>query len=316
MASATQEPTQPFASAALPRIIFVLGKGGVGRSTIATALGLVLAERGERALVLEWAVADCIAPWFGAPAAGAAPVEIAPRLSVGNFSLDDALRAYFVDHLHVGRIYRHVIRARAVVRLLDVAPGLAEMFFLGQLWWLITLAEREAGLVFDRIIVDAPATGHAASLLDVPALVADMAAGNLLAVETRRVTDLLADPARTGAIVVSLPEPLVLEETAELVPRLTARLGRPPLALVVNRSAAAIAGDADRPPWLDALDARLSPPARGALDALHAELRAHVRVERALRNSIPGPAIAIPELPGRAPLEVVRAAARVLDEAP
>lgn len=310
-----QQPTAALSDSALPRIVFVLGKGGVGRSTVSAALATLRAQRDERVLIVEWAVADCIAPWFGAAPAGATPVEIAPRLSVMNFALDEALRAYFVDHLHLGALYRRVIRARSVARMLEVGPGLAELFFLGELWWLITLAEREVGWRFDRIVVDAPATGHAASLLDIPSTLSGMAAGNLIAMENRRVLDMLADPARTGAVVVSLPEPLVVDETLDLVPRVTARLGRPPIALIVNRSAAPVASDDEHPAWLAALGARLTGPSRRAIAALHAELRGRVAVERALRRQVACGTHSIAELPGRAPLEVVRAAAGALAEA-
>jgi anion-transporting ArsA/GET3 family ATPase len=313
MAVVAQERTSQLASSVLPRIIFVLGKGGVGRSTVAAALGLLLAERGERVLVAEWAIADSIGPWFGTPPVGATAVEVAPNLAVNNFSLDEALRAYFVDHLHVGLVYRHIIRSRPVARMLDVAPGLAEMFFLGQLWWLTTLAEREAGLRYDRIVVDAPATGHATSLLDIPTVLSGLGAGSLLAVETHRVVEMMVDPARTGAIVVTLPEPLVVDETLELVPRVTARLGRAPLALVVNRSAAAIASDDARPSWLATLGARLSKPSRDAIVALHDELRARLTVEHALQRRIATPNISLPELPGRPPIDVVRAVAHTLE---
>jgi anion-transporting ArsA/GET3 family ATPase len=304
-----------FADTALPRIVFVLGKGGVGRSTVAAALGLVCAQRDERVLIMEWAVADSIGPWFGIAPAGATPVEVAPRLSVANFALDAALRAYFVDHLHLGVIYRHFIRARAVARMIEVTPGLAEMFFLGQLWWLITLAEREAGLRFDRIIVDAPATGHAASLLDIPSLASAMASTSLLAVETRRVVDMMADPARTGAVVVSLPERMVVDETLELVPRVTARLGHPPLALVVNRSAGSVVGRDEHPRWLDTLGAQLTYRSRTAIAALHDELRARVSVERELRRQAACGTVSLAELPGRPPLDVVRTAAHALGAA-
>ncbi len=286
----------------LPRIVFVLGKGGVGRSTVAAALATAAAARGERALIVEWAIADPIGPWFGAPPASATPSAIAPRISVSNFTLDYALRAYFVDHLRVGLIYRRVIRARPVARLLEVAPGLAEMFFLGQLWWLVTLAEREAHLAFDRIIVDAPATGHGTSLLDVPATLHAMDTAGLLAVETARVTDLLADPARTGAIVVSLAEPLVVDETLELVPRVSERLGRAPLALVVNRSAAGIAAADDA--WLAGLP--LTERSRGALADIDRELRARVAIESELCARVSCPSVSLPELPGLAPRDVVQ----------
>ncbi len=289
--------TEPLPSSppiALPRIVFVLGKGGVGRSTVSAALGAVCADRGERVLVLEWTVAEAIAPWFGLLPAGWEPVEIAPRLSAANYRLDAALRAYFVDHLRVGIVYRRIIRAHAVARLLAVAPGLAEMFFLGHIWWLMTLAEREAGLAFDRIIVDAPATGHGVSLLDVPRTIAGMGATGMLALETRRVVDMLADPARMGVIVVAQPEPLIVDETLELV----ARLPRPPLGLVVNASA-------------PASDGVLGPRLR----AIAAELDQRAATERGLRAQLALPSCAIPDLPGQSPLAIVERAARVLGAA-
>lgn len=293
----------------------MLGKGGVGRSTVSAGLGLMCAQRGEKTLIMQWTLVDAIGPWFGSAPVGAVATEVAPRLSVANFALDEALRAYFVDHLHLGLIYRRVVRAHAVTRMIDVAPGLAEMFFLGQLWWLITLAEREAGVRYDRVIVDAPATGHAASLLDIPSLASGMASSSLLSTETHRVVDMLADPARTGAVAVTLPEPLVVDETLELIPRVTARLGRPPLALVVNRSAEAIVGAEPRPAWLGALAAQLSAPGSRALAALHDELHGRVVVETELRRRVACPTVAFTELPGRRPLEVVRAASQVLEAA-
>ncbi len=288
MVERVQDSTPPAQIGALPRIVFVLGKGGVGRSTVAAALALRAARRGERALILQWAIADSIGPWFGVAPAGAQPVELAPRISTANFALDYALRAYFVEHLHAGLLYRRVIRARPVARLLAVAPGLAEMFFLGELWWLVTLAAREAQLDFDRIIVDAPATGHGASLLEVPKTLAHMGAGGVLALETRRVLELMTDPTRIGAVVVTLPEPLVVDETRELI----ARLAHRPVASIVNRSALPYVG---------------GPPVEGALAAIDAELRARAVIERTL-----GATASLPELPGRAPLDVVRACAEVL----
>jgi hypothetical protein len=273
----------------LPRIVFVLGKGGVGRSTVSTALGLMLVERGERVLVLEWTVAEPIAPWFGlAPAAGIQPVEVAPGLSVTNYHLDDALRAYFVDHLRVGLFYRHVVNGPHMRRLIEAAPGIAELLFLGQLWWLTTLAEQEAGLRFDRIIVDAPATGHGASLLDLPSTLAGMGASGLLGGEIDRVVTMMRDPAWTGALVVSLPEDLAMEETLDLVPRATADLGRPPIAAFVNRSVARLGIEGASPPWLVSLEARLSAPAREGLATVHAELRSRARCEVELRAALEG----------------------------
>jgi hypothetical protein len=269
----------------LPRIVFVLGKGGVGRSTVATALGSELARRGERTCVFGWTVMDPIAPWFGLPPADLMPREVAPRLSVANYRLDATLELYFVQHLHLPRFYRHVIDGVHVRKLIQAAPGIAEVFFVGHLWWLTTLAAKEAGLVFDRVVVDAPATGHGASLLDMPAVLSSLHGAGLVGVETDRVVRMMADPSWTGAVVVTLAEELSVEESAELVPRVTSRLARPPIAVFVNRSVRRALGDAPDAS-LEALVSRFSPAARPGVDTVIAELRSRMHFERALRIAL------------------------------
>ena len=270
----------------LPRILFVLGKGGVGRSTVATALGLCRARRGERVLVFEWTISEPIAPWFGLPPAGTTPCEVERGLSVMTYDFHDALRAYFAVHLHLPRFHKHVIQGAFVRRLLGAAPGFAELLFLGSLWWLTTLAEKEAGLAFDRIIVDTPATGHGASILDMPATLADFGAAGLLKLEIDRVTAMTRDPGWSGAVLVSTPEELALTETLELLPRVTGALERPPLLALVNRATSRFVGAGDPPGWLEPLERGFSPEARQGLATLHAELAVRARLERALRDAL------------------------------
>ncbi len=272
----------------LPRIVFVLGKGGVGRSSVSAALGMELARRGDRTLVFGWTVSDPINPWFGLPPAALRPTELVPRLSVANYRLDDTLELYFAQHLNLPRFYRHIINGAHVRRLIDAAPGIGELFFVGHLWWLSTLAGTEAGLQFDRIVVDAPATGHGASLFDLPAVLSSLQATGLLGVEAGRVLGMMADPTWTGAVVVTLPEELAAEETVELVPRITQRLGRRPLGVFVNRSVTSAFRSDEHPPWLEALASRLSTPARAALDTAYADLRGRAGFEDALRSVLQG----------------------------
>lgn len=269
----------------LPRVTFVLGKGGVGRSTVAVALGSELARRGERTCVFGWTVTDPISPWFGLPPADLMPRALLPRLSVANYRLDQTLELYFVEHLHLPRFYRHVIDGVHVRKLIQAAPGIAEVFFVGHLWWLTTLAEKEAGLAFDRIVVDAPATGHGASLLDMPAVLASLRGTGLVGVETDRVVTMMSDPKWTGALVVTLAEELSVEETVELVPRVSSRLGRQPLALFVNRSVVRALGS-EPAIALESFGARLSPAARASVDTVIAELQSRVRFERAIRSAL------------------------------
>ncbi len=274
------------APAWLPHVLFVLGKGGVGRSSVATALAFELARRGERTLVFGWTLRDPIGPWFGLPPAGLMPERVAARVYAGNYRLEPTLELYFARHLRLPRFYRHVIRSPHVRKLIDAAQGIAELFFVGHLWWLSTLAADEADLHFDRIIVDAPATGHAASLFDMSPLLSSLRATGLLGVESERVVRMMSDPVWTGAVVVALPEELSAEETLDLVPAVTQRLGRRPLAVLVNRSVRGAVYDVDRPSALDEVARRLSPPSRAALQTVHDELRGRARVETRLRAAL------------------------------
>jgi anion-transporting ArsA/GET3 family ATPase len=300
----------------LPRILFVLGKGGVGRSTVSAALAMALRRRGARTLVFEWTLSEAIAPWYGLAAAGIDPIEVEPGLAVANFCLEDSLRAYFVGHLGLGAFYRHVVNGRSMRRLVEAAPGIAEMMFLGHLCWLTTLAEKEVGLAFDRIVVDAPATGHGVSLLELPATLASMHASGLLGKEVGRVLEMMGDRRWTGALVVTTPEELATEETLELVPRATRSLGRPLVAALVNRSARSVLSDDAPPAWLDACGAALSPPARAGLAIVRAELRSRLGFERELRTKLAGATergvIALDEQLGLAPEVSSRAVASAL----
>jgi hypothetical protein len=275
-------------TAVWPRIVFVLGKGGVGRSTVAAALGTCFAGRGEKVLIVEWTVAEAIAPWFGLPPAGYDVCEVAPRLAVTNFRLDLALRDYFVGHLGLDLLYRRVISGKHVRRLIEAAPGISELLFLGELFWLTTLAEAEAGLHFDRIVVDAPATGHGASLLDLPATIRTIGTSGLLALETRRVVKMMSDPEQVGVVVVALPEELAVEETLELIPRAYRDLARPPIAAVVNRSVARFVTPGSLPIAAGAIASSLTPGAREGLEVLYESLVRRAEIEGSLRRSLEG----------------------------
>jgi anion-transporting ArsA/GET3 family ATPase len=314
-------------STELPQIIFVMGKGGVGRSSVSGALALGFAERGERVLIMEWTVAEAFAPWFGLPPMETErsgdwkwiprPREISPRVSVFNYRLQEALRGYFVDHLGLERFYAKVVDGPHLRRLVEAAPGIAELLFVGQLWWMVELAPAEAGFGFDRIIVDAPATGHGASLLDLPAALSTIGATGLLAMEVQRLVKMLADPKRVGAAVVSLAEELSVEETLELMPRLTKDLSRKPLAVFVNRSVTGLVGPEGGPVLADR---PFTPAARAGLDTVTADLRSRVRLEAQLRTELAGlTSLGVFSLPEQLvvsgdtkPVEIVRGLARNL----
>jgi len=272
------------------RLVFVLGKGGVGRTTLATSFAQACAMNGEKTLIVQWALHDSVSMLFAKPAAGHDSAPIAPNLWTMNFTSDEAIREYFIDHLKMRLVYNLVIENKHVQRLIHAAPGVQELFFLGRLFWLVCLSEEIRGTRFDRIVVDAQATGHGVSLFTVAPTIAQFGMTGPLASECDRVAKMIANPELVGTALVTLPEELPVEETLEFLPRLTRDLGRSPNVLFVNRSLAPYVESnraaLDEQYVLEIWKKRLNTEkALHALNLLHRDLRKRVHFENVLRES-------------------------------
>jgi anion-transporting ArsA/GET3 family ATPase len=270
------------------KLIFVVGKGGVGRSTCALALAMSHAARGERTLVVQWALGDALSPRYGRAPVGHTETHLVDGVSTMNFDADDAIREYFVDHLGMRLLHSVVIENKHVQRLVHAAPGVQELFYLGRLLWLTELAKEARGWSYDRIFVDTPATGHGVSLFTIAATIASFGMTGPLAHECERVTRLLRDAQKVGVVMVTLPEELPVEEALESIPRLERELGRPPLRILVNKSISRhTEHDADaleREAWYVAFRASLaSDAAREGVDLLLRDLLKRNAFEDKLR---------------------------------
>ena len=99
------------------KLIFVTGKGGVGRTTVASALGLGFAEAGENTLIVQWSFRDFISPQWNRDPCGHKHVEIQKNLSVMNFDPSEAMKEYFVDHLNMKLLYNLVLQNKQVISM-------------------------------------------------------------------------------------------------------------------------------------------------------------------------------------------------------
>lgn len=278
------------------KLIFITGKGGVGRTTIASSLGLSFAENGENTLLVQWSFQDFISPLWNLEPCGHRHQELQKNLHVMNFDPSEAMKEYFVDHLNMKLLYTLVLQNKQVQKLIQSAPGLEELFFVGRLFWLCELAEQEKGLKFDRVVVDAPATGHGAALFGIAKTISAFEMTGPLVDETRRVSALLEDPSKTTIVTVSLPEELPVEETLEVLPRYKVEPGHMPSALVVNRSARLPDQgqvDSGTPDFL--FPAVESEDLRAELRALNADLNRRFSMESRLEQESPIPVISVPD---------------------
>lgn len=216
------------------RLVVVTGKGGVGKTTVASALALQSAREGQRTLICEVNTKERVTLLLGKPEVGAEVTAIDENLWAVNVRPQEALREYALMLLKFESIYSAVFENRVVRYFLRFIPSLQELVLLGKILYHLKEKKSDGQWRFDRIVIDAPATGHAITFLSVPQVLLDTVPPGPLANEARWMRDLLVDPATTAIVLVSLPEELPVNETLELHEALTKRVGLTPTVVVLN----------------------------------------------------------------------------------
>ncbi len=215
------------------RLILVLGKGGVGRSTVAAAIAGQCAAAGKKTLLYETNANDRFGNYFDKPAVGPEPVQLAQNLWGINATPASALAEYGLMILKFKSVYEMVFENRVTRAFLRAIPGLDDYALLGKAWF-HTEETKRGKPVWDTVIFDMPASGHSVSMLRVPWVIVDTVPEGPLTRDARTVKELLTDPKRTAAVLVTLAEEMPVNEAIELEGKLTA-LGIVPQQLVVNQ---------------------------------------------------------------------------------
>ena len=252
-------PARVAASLLDRRLVFVTGKGGVGKTSVAAALAHMAASRGQRTLVCEMDAKGSLAAAFDAAPLTFVPRELEPNLFAMAMNTEDSLREYlrlFVKLPFVGKIGP---LARTFDFVADAAPGVKEILSVGKLCH--EVRQRH----YDLVVVDAEATGHIVAQIGAPAVIRDLVQVGLIRDQTDWMLDILRDPATTGVAIVATPEEMPVTETLELIARLDPETGVAASAVIVNR----VLPQMVTGPQVDVLE-RLDDPA--ALAALTAKI--------------------------------------------
>ena len=219
-------------------LIVVIGKGGVGKSTVAAALGLAAARRGLRTIVVEVAARGDVSRALGTSDAGAAHVERAVSERLHHISIDPqgAMEDYLRRQLPVGPIAALLSRSRIFTTLTAATPGMRELLTIGKVWELAKGRPRNprGDGSYDLVVLDAPATGHGLAMLRAPRTFASVARVGPVARQGRAIARFLADPRQTAVLAVSTPEEMPVSETLELREQLRDDLGLDIELLIVN----------------------------------------------------------------------------------
>jgi anion-transporting ArsA/GET3 family ATPase len=212
---------------------FVTGKGGVGKSVVACALASAFVQAGHRTLLVQ-----VNAPDRHARLLGIAPVgdEVQPAkrdLFVVNMTPAAALKEYALLVLKFEALYRTVFENRVTKAFLRFVPSMAELTMMGKVWFHAE-EEDDGRRTWDRIVIDAPSTGHAMKLLSVSRTVRDASRFGPMFEKTKLMADVVGDPERTALHVVTIPEEMPVNETLDLIAQVKLTRDAPLGALVIN----------------------------------------------------------------------------------
>ena len=213
------------------RLIVVTGKGGVGKTTLTAALGRILSALGRKTLLLEIDPRESLHQLFGTEPSGGAIVKITPKLGLQNLQPRAVVEGLVREKVPIRPIASRIINSPVFKQSVDGAPGLKEMAVLGYALRTVLGEYRHSA---DVVILDAPATGHGASMLAAPLDLAEAVSGGQLGEMSRQLADFIANPHECAVMLATLAEEMPVQETIELIALLRKRLGRPPEAVLVN----------------------------------------------------------------------------------
>jgi anion-transporting ArsA/GET3 family ATPase len=279
------------------RLVFVTGKGGVGKSTVAAALGMLGARRGRRTVVAELSGQDRIQRLFEHGGEHFEEVELAPDLFTISIDPDHAMDEYL--RVKAGAVGHMLGSSRLFHAFTMATPGMRELLSIGKVWELSQPARRTAGAEpYELVIVDAPATGHGVGLLKTPRTFSEIARVGPIAHQGRQIAKTISDPAFTGVVAVATPEEMPVNETLSLRESLAA--DGLALDLVVLNALYPMRFDGDEIEQLSAAlrraRSRLSRSALGAALSEHARAETQREQQGRLRAEVDGRLVALPYL--------------------
>lgn len=224
------DPEQFFTASA---VIIVAGKGGVGKTAVTSALAVAASRTGLRTLVVEVEGKGGISTMFDTDTLHFRETELVPATGgeggvvARTITPDEAL----VDHLRTNglqRISNRLVSTGALELISTAVPGIRDILVLGA----VKAVERSK--VYDLILLDAPAAGHAISFLRSATGLADAVKVGPISDQAEEVLDLLGDPQRCRVVLVTAPEETPVNELIQTAYSLEDEVGVALGPVVVN----------------------------------------------------------------------------------
>ncbi|GAC1530564.1 MAG: hypothetical protein NVS3B12_05260 [Acidimicrobiales bacterium] len=211
------------------KLVFVTGKGGVGKTTVAAGLALLASQRGKRTLVCEVDAKGNLRDFYESGPIGFDAHQVQPGLFAMSMDTERSLDEYLRLFLKIPVMGRIGPIARMFDFVATAAPGVKEILTVGKLAY--EVRERH----YDLVVVDASPTGHVIGQLAAPQAINSLVQVGLVRSQTDWMLDILSDPLQTGLVIVATPEEMPVNETIELSTRVRQETTVDLAAIVVNR---------------------------------------------------------------------------------
>jgi anion-transporting ArsA/GET3 family ATPase len=199
-------------------LIFVSGKGGVGKTAVSQAIAQTLSREGARTL---WVT-------FEDPTRPAGEL-IQKNSNLWHLNCDAGLafEEYAGMKIGMATLTRIFLKNKLVRYLAKAAPGIHELVLLGKVWF-----ERNN---YDHVVVDMPSTGYGLAMFQSTQNFSNLFKTGPLYRDAAEMLETFEDPKKTALVIVALPEEMPLRESLELRDYLLSLFPRNPPHFLVNR---------------------------------------------------------------------------------
>jgi anion-transporting ArsA/GET3 family ATPase len=218
---------------AWPRLTFVIGKGGAGKSTVSTALALRLADL-RPTILADLDQRGSAARLLGVRKSEDGPIKAGEQLDLYSLSPRRELEQFIRRIVPVRMISDRMLGSRTFAYVTAALPGLEAFLLLSRLSTMAGEAARD-----DRyVVVDGLSTGASLELLSVATGVRNLAAAGTLNRLAANLEGFISDSNRFGVALVVSPQELALKESLEAASNLREQLSVRTMLAILNGAAA------------------------------------------------------------------------------